>query len=45
MSPIAGVIITVSDVAGVSSFDVVKRTAIPMLGGIIATVIGTILLA
>lgn len=44
MSPIAGVIIAVSGVAGVSSFDVVKRTAIPMLGGMITTVIGVILL-
>ena len=33
LSPIAGVIIAIAGIAGVSPVDIVKRTAIPMLGG------------
>jgi len=35
MSPVAGVIIAVSSAANVSPFTIVKRTSVPMLGGII----------
>ena len=37
MSPVAGVIIAVSDAGNCSPFDIVKRTAIPVVGGIFAT--------
>lgn len=33
LSPIAGVIIAIAGIAGVSPVEIVKRTAIPMLGG------------
>lgn len=33
LSPIAGVIIAVAGIAGVSPVDIVKRTAVPVLGG------------
>lgn len=33
LSPIAGVVIAIAGIAGVSPVDIVKRTAIPMLGG------------
>lgn len=36
ISPITSVIVVVSDSAGLFSMDVVKRTAIPMIGGLIA---------
>lgn len=39
MSPVAGVIIAVSNAAGVSPFAIVKRTAVPMLGGVVAMLI------
>lgn len=39
VSPITAVIIAVSGIAGVSTVDVVKRTAIPMAGALIATVL------
>ncbi len=39
MSPVAGVIIAVSSAVKVSPFDIVKRTSIPMLGGILAMLI------
>lgn len=39
MSPVAGVIIAVSSIAGVSPFAIVKRTSIPMLGGVVAMII------
>lgn len=44
MSPVAGVIIAVSSVAGVSPFTIVKRTSVPMLGGVITMLIAHILL-
>lgn len=43
-SPILGATIAVAGITGVNTFDVAKRAAIPMLGGIIATIIGTIIL-
>ncbi|TSJ55634.1 C4-dicarboxylate ABC transporter, partial [Atlantibacter subterranea] len=33
LSPIAGVIIAIAGIAGVSPVEIVKRTALPMLGG------------
>jgi len=43
-SPVAGVIIAVAGAANVTPFDIVKRTAVPMLGGVLATVIASRLL-
>lgn len=43
MSPVAGVVIACAGVANVSPIEVVKRTAIPMLGGVITLIITTIL--
>jgi len=43
-SPITAVVVAVSTIAGLSPVEVVKRTAIPMIGGIIVlTVVNTIL--
>jgi DcuC family C4-dicarboxylate transporter len=39
VSPITAVIVAVSGVSNVSPFDVIKRTAIPMAGGLLVTVI------
>jgi DcuC family C4-dicarboxylate transporter len=39
VSPVAGVIIAVAGAAGVSPFDIVKRTSVPMIGGVVATVL------
>lgn len=44
MSPITAVIVVTSGIAGVSPFDVVKRTAIPVIMGLIVNVIATIIL-
>ncbi|HGY5000672.1 TPA: C4-dicarboxylate transporter DcuC [Klebsiella oxytoca] len=41
LSPIAGVVIAIAGIAGVSPVDIVKRTAIPMLGGWLLMVILT----
>ena len=43
VSPITAVIVAVSGVSGVSPFDVVKRTAIPMLGGLLAVIISNMI--
>lgn len=43
VSPITAVIVVVSGMAGVSPVDVVKRTAIPMAGGLIVNVAATFL--
>lgn len=43
VSPITAVIVVVSGMAGVSPVDVVKRTAIPMAGGLIVNVTATFL--
>ena len=40
-SPVAGVIIAVAGAANVSPFAIVKRTSIPMLGGVIATLVAS----
>ena len=39
MSPVAGVIIAVAGAAGVSPMAIVRRTAIPMLVGMVVTII------
>jgi len=44
VSPITGVIVAVSGMSGVSPFDVVRRTAIPMFGGLIVMTILSIVL-
>jgi DcuC family C4-dicarboxylate transporter len=40
-SPVAGVVIACAAVANISPFEIVKRTAIPMAGGLIVVVIGS----
>lgn len=40
-SPVAGVIIAVAGAANVSPFAIVKRTAVPMIGGVIATLVAS----
>lgn len=42
--PITAVIVAVAGISGVSPFEVVKRTAIPMLGGLIAVVVTNMIL-
>ena len=37
MSPVAGVIIAVASTANVSPFAIIRRTSVPILGGVIAT--------
>lgn len=44
MSPVAGVIIAVASVANTSPFAIIKRTSIPMLGGVIATLLANAIL-
>ncbi len=44
MSPVAGIVIAVAGGTGVDPFTVVKRTAIPMIGGTITTIIVSFLL-
>lgn len=44
VSPITAVIVAVSGISGVSPFEVVKRTAIPMLGGLIAVLVTNMIL-
>ena len=44
VSPITAVIVAVAGISGVSPFEVVKRTAIPMLGGLIAVVVTNMVL-
>jgi DcuC family C4-dicarboxylate transporter len=39
ISPVAGVIIAVSSAANASPFAIIKRTSVPMLGGVLAMVI------
>jgi DcuC family C4-dicarboxylate transporter len=43
-SPVAGVIIAVAGTAGVTPFDIIKRTSVPMIGGVVATLIASHLL-
>ena len=41
VSPVAGVIIAVAGAARVTPFDIVKRTSVPMVGGVIATLVAS----
>jgi DcuC family C4-dicarboxylate transporter len=43
-SPVAGVIIAVAGAANVTPFEIARRTSVPMLGGVVATVIASHLL-
>lgn len=45
MSPVAGVIIAVSEAGECSPFDIIKRTLIPVAGGIIAVLLTSVVLA
>jgi len=40
-SPVAGVIIAVAGAANVSPFTIIKRTSVPMIGGVIATLVAS----
>jgi DcuC family C4-dicarboxylate transporter len=42
MSPIAGVVIAVSGLAGVAPFDIVRRTTPVMIGALIMTIISSL---
>lgn len=44
MSPVAGVVIACAGTANISPLELVKRTAIPMIGGIITTALAGLLL-
>lgn len=44
ISPVSGVIVATAGMAKISPFEVVKRTSVPVLFGLITVVIGTILL-
>ena len=41
ISPVAGVIIAVAGAANVTPFEIVKRTSVPMMGGVIATLVAS----
>lgn len=43
-SPVSGVVLACAGVANISPIELVKRTAIPMIGGLAATIISSILL-
>lgn len=41
ISPVAGVIIAVAGTAGVTPFAIIKRTSVPMIGGVVATLVAS----
>ena len=43
VSPITGVIVAVAGCAGISPFEIVRRTAIPMAGALVATIVATMI--
>ncbi|WP_321447186.1 C4-dicarboxylate transporter DcuC [uncultured Cohaesibacter sp.] len=45
MSPVAGVIIAVSDAGNCTPIDIVKRTALPVVGGIVTVVLISVIFA
>ena len=45
MSPVAGVIIAVSDAGQCSPFEIVRRTAIPVAGGIVVMILFSVIFA
>ncbi|MGF1704471.1 C4-dicarboxylate transporter DcuC [Enterovibrio baiacu] len=44
MSPITGAVVAVAGVAGVSPFELVKRTAIPMVGALIVSTVASLII-
>lgn len=44
ISPVAGVVVATSGMAGLSPFEVVKRTSVPVICGLIMVVLGTMIL-
>jgi len=44
MSPITAVVVAVAGCSGISPFALIRRTAIPMIGGLIVMVVTTIIL-
>ena len=45
MSPVAGVIIAVSDAGQCTPFEIVRRTAIPVAGGLLVTILTSVIFA
>ncbi len=43
-SPVAGVIIAVAGTAGVTPLEIIKRTSVPMIAGVFATLVASQLL-
>ncbi|MGL5336017.1 MAG: C4-dicarboxylate transporter DcuC, partial [Enterovibrio sp.] len=44
ISPVAGVVVATSGMAGLSPFEVVKRTSVPVICGLIMVILGTLFL-
>ncbi|GAB2650256.1 anaerobic C4-dicarboxylate transporter DcuC [Vibrio panuliri] len=44
ISPVSGVVVATSGMGKISPFEVVKRTSVPVLGGLITVIIGTLVL-
>ncbi|RJX75515.1 anaerobic C4-dicarboxylate transporter DcuC [Vibrio sinensis] len=44
ISPVSGVIVATSGMGKISPFEVVKRTSVPVLGGLITVIVGTMIL-
>lgn len=44
ISPVSGVIVATSGMAQISPFEVVKRTSVPVLSGLVTVIIGTLVL-
>lgn len=42
VSPVSGVVVACSGVAGLSPFEVVKRTSVPVVAGLVVVVLGTV---
>lgn len=44
ISPVSGVIVATSGMANISPFEVVKRTSVPVLCGLVTVILGTVFL-
>ncbi|MBA5763262.1 anaerobic C4-dicarboxylate transporter DcuC [Vibrio sp. 404] len=44
ISPVSGVVVATSGMGKISPFEVVKRTSVPVIGGLITVIIGTLVL-
>ena len=44
ISPVSGVVVATSGMAKISPFDVVKRTSVPVMAGLVTVIIGTMIL-